>query len=48
MTLLKHFILRTFLFVNSKKKALGNLGLLRLAVLTLTAGIKIFGPQKFF
>ena len=25
---------------------MGNLGLVSLAVLTLTAGIKIFGPQK--
>ena len=48
MTLLKHFILRTFLCVNSKKEALGILGLLRLAVLTLITGIKIFGPQKNF
>ena len=39
---LKFFILRTLL------GALGNLGKVKLAVLILTAGIQIFGPQKNF
>ena len=42
------FILKTFLCVNSKYGALGNLGYVRFGVLTLTAGIKIFGPLNFF
>ena len=40
------FILQTFLRVNLKNGAVGKLGLVRLAVLTLMAGIKMFGPQK--
>ena len=31
--------------VLTKRGALGNLGYVRLAILTLMAGIKIFGPQ---
>ena len=45
---LNFFILQTFLHVNSKNGALGNLGEVRLVVLSLTAGITTFGPQKIF
>ena len=34
--------------LTNHKLALGNLGKVRLAVLILAAGIKIFGPQKNF
>ena len=48
MTLLKLFILCSFPRENSKNGELGNLWLVRLAVLSLTAGIKNFGSQKNF
>ena len=48
MTQLKLFILQSVLCVISKNRALGNLGSVRLAVLTLTAELKFLGLNKNF
>ena len=48
MTLLKLFYFIYFSLCPLKNGALGNLGFIRLAIVTLTAGIIIFGPQKNF
>ena len=46
MTLLKLFYFMNFSSCPFKEQSTGKLGYVRLAVLTLTAEIKIFGPQK--
>ena len=48
MTLLKLFYSTNFSSCQFKNGALGNLGSVRLAILILMAGIKIFGPQENF
>ena len=42
------FLSYELFFVSIQKRSTGKLRLVSLAVLTLTAGIEIFGPQKFF
>ena len=48
MILLTLFYFTNFSSCQLKNGALGNLGKVRLPVLTLTDGIKLFGPQKKF
>ena len=47
MALLKLFYFMNFSFCQLKNRALRNLGKVSLAVLTLMAVIKNFGPQHF-